>query len=223
MKRARYLTPAAVLGMVLASLVILSSGAFAQENILTQEAYLTPRADIANIVLAPWHENVSLSNRSPDGRYFLRQLSDGLPSIASFARKVYRLGGVQIDPEANRNRRFTTRGQIGFELIDYQTGETVRIDAPRGSRVSNPAWSPDGSRVAFYAHFVDATHIYVADASNGRARQITPGRTPVMTTMISSFSWSSDGEYLQPARKSTSEPKHNTNTKHRKTFNTTDS
>ena len=82
MKRARHLRTTTLLGMALLAVVILTGRAVAQETILTQEAYLRPPADIANIVLAPWDQNVSMSNRSPDGKYVLRQLSDGLPSVA---------------------------------------------------------------------------------------------------------------------------------------------
>lgn len=166
------------------------------EDILTSEAYLRPPEEIAGVVLAPRHENVSLSNRSPDGKYFLRTLSDGLPSIAVFAKPFYRLGGIQIDPEANRSRSHTTRTQIGFELIDWEAGNTVRIDPPRGARVSSPSWSPDGSKLAYFAHSDDATHIYVYDIASGRARQITPRRTPVMTTRVSSFEWTADGQNI---------------------------
>jgi dipeptidyl aminopeptidase/acylaminoacyl peptidase len=199
MKRARHLRNATLLGMTLFALVILCGRAAAQEIDLSQETYLRPPADIANIVLAPWHENVTMSSRSPDGKYFLRQLSDGLPPVASFAKKFYRLGGVQIDPEANRNRRFTTRAQTGFELIDYMTGETITVDPPRGATVSNPTWSPDGSQLAYFAHFTDATHIYVTDVSNGRSRRITPPRTPVVTTLTTSIDWTSDGQYIMTA------------------------
>ena len=177
-------------------MVVLSLPVLAQENvmeILTAESYLRPPEEIARIALAPRHENVSLDNRSPDGKYFLHALSDGLPSIESFARPFYRLGGVQIDPEANRTRSHTTRTQVGFELIDWESGNTVRIDPPRGARVSSPSWSPDGSRLAYFAHFSDATHIYVYDIASGRARQITPRRTPAMTTQVSSFEWTADG------------------------------
>jgi dipeptidyl aminopeptidase/acylaminoacyl peptidase len=180
-------------------LAVFSLPVLAQQNaeeILTAEAYMRPPEEIARVVLAPRHENVSLSNRSPDGKFFLRALSDGLPTIESFARPFYRLGGVQIDPEANRNRRHTTRTQTGFELIDWGSGSTVRIDPPRGGRVSNPAWSPDGSKLAYFAHFEDATHIYIYDIASGRSRRITPPRTPVMTTMVSSFEWTADGEKI---------------------------
>jgi len=160
------------------------------EEILTTEAFLSPPDEIAQVVLAPRHENVSLSNRSPDGKYFLRTLGDGLPPMANYARPFYRLAGTQIDPVANRNRRFSTRTDIGFELIDWETGNRVRVDAPDGARTSNPAWSPDGTKVAYFVHTDDATHIWVYDIAAGRARAVT--RTATLTVLASSFSWTED-------------------------------
>ena len=122
-------------------LTLSSLPVFAQQTmdeILAAEAFLRPPEEIARIVLAPRNENVSLSNMSADGKYFLRTLSDGLPPISVFAKPFYRLGGVQIDPAANRNRRNTTRSQVGFELIEWETGNRVKVDPPRNARTSNP-------------------------------------------------------------------------------------
>ena len=141
----RKLIPAVLL------LTLTSLPVFAQQTvdeILAAEAFLRPPEEIARIVLAPRNENVSLSNMSADGKYFLRALSDGLPPMSVFAKPFYRLGGVQIDPAANRNRSNTTRAQVGFELIEWETGNRVKVDPPREARTSSPSWSPDGSMIA---------------------------------------------------------------------------
>src|SRR5690606_35003470 len=101
----------------------------------------------------------TLDNASPDGTRFLHTLSAGLPTMASFAKPHLNLGGLYIDPRANRARNFTTRGDEGFEIIAWREGTTVRIPAPRNATVSTPRWSPDGSQLAYFAHFEDATHI----------------------------------------------------------------
>src|SRR5205085_2392340 len=66
---------------------------------------------------------------------------------------------------------------------------------PARARVSNPTWSPDGSRLAFFAHFHDATHIYIADADTGFSRRLTT--TPVLATLVTGFQWSKDGRQIQ--------------------------
>src|SRR5690606_32320468 len=162
-----------------------------QEAALTAETWLRPPEPIATAVLAPRHENVSLTNPSPDQRYFLRTESEGLPSMASFAREHLWPGGLQIDPRANRARTFTTRGATGLSVIDWESGRTIEVQVPRGATVSGAAWSPDGNRVAYFANTDDATHIHVADMPRGTSRQIT--RTPVLATLNTRIEWTSDG------------------------------
>ncbi len=172
-----------------------STEAYAQTNgDLTNETFLRPPPEIADAVLAPRHLNRSLDNPSPDGRFFLNQRSDGLPTMAMFAKPFYRLGGHQIDWRANRERRMTTRSGVGIDITSAANGSTVSIRVPEGMRVSSPAWSPDGSRVAFFAHSDDATHIYVADPTTGRARQVS--RSPVLATLATSIAWTPDARSI---------------------------
>src|SRR5262249_34141840 len=84
----------------------------------------------------------------------------------------------------------------GFDLFWYADKRTVPVQVPDRARVSTPVWSPDGSKLAFFAHFEDATHIYIADAETGYSRRLTP--TPVLATLVTSFQWSKDGNKMQP-------------------------
>src|SRR5690606_10516643 len=148
----------------------------AQNGALTEETYATPPQEIAEFVLAPRHQNVSVTNTSPDGTRFAWLAPGGLARLADRARPHYNLAGLQIDPAANRARSLTTHPTSGLELISCEDGSRVRVQVPEGAKVSEPRWSPDGSRIAFFVHLPDATHIYVADAATGRSRRIT--RTP---------------------------------------------
>lgn len=171
-------------------LVVVSSPVVAQNSVLSEEGWAKPPEPIAKAVVAPRHLNVTLSNPSPDRRYFLKQQSDGLPTMALFARQHLWLGGLQVDPRANRTRTFSTRGSAGLSLIEWETGRTTEVQVPRGATVTGPRWSRDGRSLAFFANFDDATHIYVADVATGRSRPLT--RTPVLAPLYTSFEWTSD-------------------------------
>ncbi|MEX2476918.1 MAG: prolyl oligopeptidase family serine peptidase [Gracilimonas sp.] len=160
-----------------------------------REQYLTPPSEIAEEVLAPRHENITLYDLSPNNENFLNTTQNrSLAPLSAFAKKYYNLGGLQFNPDANRSRYFTTRSTTGLQLIGSRNGDVSNIQTPDDALVSSASWSPDGTKLAYFAHFDNATHIYVANLENGRSRQIT--RRPVLATMNTSFEWSADGQYI---------------------------
>lgn len=162
--------------------------------VLTARQFMTPPDEIAEAALAPRWLNVTLSSPNADRTWFLDEVGDGPVGMDTFSKPQHELGGMFIDFQANRDRRLTIRNNAGIDLISATDGRTVSIDVPDGARVSNAEWSPDGSRVAFFAHFDDATHIYVADAASGDSERITP--RPVLATMVTSFEWTAGGSAI---------------------------
>ena len=180
-------------GMALIAMLLFSANLFSQE-VLAAKDYQVPPEEVKNIVLAPRHQNISLTNLSPDGRFFLNSHSDGLTPLERMAIPFMNIGGREIDTVANRLRSLTTGGSIGYELIPAEGGDPTPINLPSDARFSGARFSPDGSQMAFFAHYKDETHIYVANTDNGRTRRIT--RRPVLATMSASFQWSMDGQYI---------------------------
>ena len=164
------------------------------EAILADKAFVTPSNEIAEAALAPRYLNVTLTAVSPDKRWFVHEISDGPVTMDRFSKDFDELGGLFIDYSANRHRNMTIRSNIGINVISAADGSITEIDVPDGARVSNATWSPDGSRLAFYVHTDDETHIYVADPSSGDSRQIT--RRPVLGTMVTGFEWTGNGEEI---------------------------
>ena len=182
-----------VKGILILILLIGSAGAFAQE-LLRGQGYMEPPAEIKEIVLAPRHKNVTLNNLSPDRSLFLNSVDDGLIPVSKLAEPYNNIGGIEIDTAANRHRRFTTGGSAGYELFAWEREQTRTIRTPDYARVSNAKWSPDGSKIAYLAHYQDETHIYVADVSNRRSGRITPG--PVLSTLTTPVEWSGDSKHV---------------------------
>ncbi len=167
----------------------------AQQVALDKETYLSPPKEIADAVLAARQENFTLSNLSPDGKKFLVAKSDGLPSLERVAAPVVYLGEAAFDPTAYRGRDLWLKSVRGFDLFYFAEKRVVPVQIPSRARVSNPVWSPDGLKLAFYAHFLDATHIYIADTETGFSRRLTT--TQVLATHVTSFQWSKDSKQIQ--------------------------
>jgi dipeptidyl aminopeptidase/acylaminoacyl peptidase len=178
---------------------------------LGKEAYLMPPKEIVEAVLGGRQQNVSLTNLSPDGRKFIVTKSDGLPPLERMGRPCVYLGDTAFDPAACRARDLWVRSAPGFDLFFHADKRTVPVQVPERARVSNPVWSPDGSKLAFFAHFEDATHIYLADGETGSSRRLTT--TPVLATLDTTFQWSKDGKQIQtvllPDDGKREAPKHN--------------
>ena len=197
-KRFARLVPALVLALCQLSLFAQSpaqsKGPSWADDIIKQETYATPPPELADAVLAPRHLNVSLSNASPDKKWFLDEIGDGPVLMKTFAKPFHELGGVFIDHKANRSRVLTVRNNVGIQLISAADGSKKMIQVPAGLRVSNASWSPDSTSIAYFGHGDDATHIYVADVATGKSRQVT--KTPVLATLVSTFEFTDGGKQI---------------------------
>ena len=166
----------------------------AAQATLAATAWVQPPAEIADAVLAPRYLNATLNEGSPDGRWFLHVVGDGPVTMDRFSRPFDELGGQFLEPRANRHRTLSTRSSAGLQVISATDGSVTDVEVPRGARVSGAQWSPDGSRLAFYVHTDDATHIYAADPESGDSRQVT--RDPVLATMVTTFEWTTGGDEI---------------------------
>jgi dipeptidyl aminopeptidase/acylaminoacyl peptidase len=145
----------------------------ALKAILEQEGYATPPAELAALAMAPRHLNVSLANPSPDRTKYIKEQSEGAPTVAQMGRPHVYYAGLQVDPKANRSRLLGTRGGTGLQVLDVRTGTTTTLATPAGAQVSGAVWSPDGTRIAYLAHFDAATHAYVADLATGKSTAVS--------------------------------------------------
>ena len=90
----------------------------AARALLANEAYVRPPDVIAKLVTAPRHLSVSLTQPSPDRKYFIKEQSNGLPTVSAFGKPHLYFGGLQVDPAANRSRTLTTRGAVALTFLD---------------------------------------------------------------------------------------------------------
>ncbi|MBE0674610.1 MAG: hypothetical protein IH591_08115, partial [Bacteroidales bacterium] len=117
---------------------LLTAGPLISQELISKRGYQMPPDPIKKIVLAPRHENVSLSNLSPDKSYFLISKGDGLTPVERLGSPYMNLAGVVVDTIANRSRSMTTGGSVGLELIPAMGGTAKAIQIPAGCRISSP-------------------------------------------------------------------------------------
>ena len=196
------------LGLSTALAIAVAPGARAQQNSadnngkeelppkerLAAETYVKPPSAIERLVTAPRENNVTLTNQSPNRKYFLKLQSEGMPRVQTFGKPHYYFGGLQVDFKANRARVLTTRGSSGLAIIDASTGQSHTLETPKGASVSSAQWSPDGSKIAYIANFDDASRLYVADVASGKSRQVSP--RALLATLVATVDWTADGTQL---------------------------
>ena len=159
---------------------------------LASEGYVVPAPEIAKLVTATRNSS-SLGVQSPDRTHFVRGETDGLPTLADFARPHHYFAGLQVDPAASRARSLTTRGSTRLSVVNARTGTSRTIAIPAGARVTSPVWSPDGRQLAYVANFPGASQVYVADIQTGTSRPVTPASQPLLATLVTAVDWTQNG------------------------------
>jgi dipeptidyl aminopeptidase/acylaminoacyl peptidase len=164
------------------------------DEIIAKEGYAQPPKELVDAVLAPRHLNTTLSNLSPDRRWFLDEVGDGMVMMDRFSVPFHELGGVFIDYQAHRSRTLTRGGSIGIQVISAADGSKKPVAVPANTRVSSARWTPDGAGVAYLAHTPTATHVWITDLASNKPRQIT--KTPLLATLVTNFEFTNDGKQI---------------------------
>jgi dipeptidyl aminopeptidase/acylaminoacyl peptidase len=169
------------------------SGAWDPQAILRTEAYVQPPARVAEIMTTP-RVDISFTDQSPDGRWFLRATGTDRSDIAINSRPREYLGGLVLDAVANRARSLTTSTRFGLSLIDPRTGAERVLETPRGASISGQVWSPTGQHIAYIASFERASYAYVVDVASGKSTRLS--ERPLLATLVTTLAFTGDGRQL---------------------------
>ena len=157
------------------------------------DRYILPPERIQQILKTD-KNYAELSYASPDGKHFLIPLSTELSTLELMSKETYRLAGLELRPQTNRQWHLDTWGIYGFRFYSLEKRAFVDVKLPEKSFFSDFTWSPDGSKIAFLAHLPDRTEVWVAEAATGRAQRLSDAR--VMATLGTS----SQGQGTRPSR-----------------------
>ena len=139
------------------------------------------------VALSPDHATLAILGR------------ENLPSIANLSKPILRLGGYRIDPATNGQAEVRVQWLNALAFKTLASGRTVEVKLSQGTRFAAPDWSPDGSRLAFYAQGTDSLSLWVAER-DGTARVVARGLNGAFGTP---FAWMPDSRsliaYIVPA------------------------
>jgi len=142
-------------------------GFFSLSALNAQTPYKLPPADIASVVDSPVFPTAL---RSPSGDALLLLEAKPNPSIGLLAEPIIKLAGERINTAINALQR---RVEISGMTVQSLTSKTtVRISVPANSRLGNPVWSNDGTKIAFTRDAVGGMELWIADAKTGKTTQI---------------------------------------------------
>ena len=174
-----------------ASLGLLVAALFANPS-FGQDGYRTPPDAITKILDSPASPAVSVSS---DRRWLLITTAD-VPetTIAEIAEPTLFLAG----------RRFQTLPQhrIDFEgvrtasLKPVDGGAEVTIPVPTGARLTQPQWSRDANRLAYFVMTPDRMTLHIFDVTTKASRAVTVPGGQVQGRLAPSGGWSRDGKHF---------------------------
>ncbi|MCE2559317.1 MAG: S9 family peptidase [Acidobacteria bacterium] len=153
-------------------LLALAGSAAAQSTSTAASGYLTPPQEIVDILDAPPTPGV-LVGPARDVIALIEQRS--MPPIGRLARPLERLAGYRIDPRNSGPWRTPEIAALTIRKLDAPgtAVDGVRIDAPRGTTLGWPAFSPDGSHLSYAILRDTGIELWVVDTASGQPRALT--------------------------------------------------
>lgn len=167
-----------------------ATGGWDPEAIIRTESFVRPPARIAEILTTP-RVDISFTNQSPDGRWFLRATGVDRSDVSLWGAQHIWLAGLAIDDVANRARSVSVSTRFGMELVDPHTGAIRKLSTPEGASITEPVWSPTGTHIAYIANFPAASYAYLLDVASGKSTRLSD--RALLATLVTELRFTPDG------------------------------
>ena len=154
-----------------------------------QTPYKLPPKDVVAILDAP---APPLGVLSPPRDNLLLVDVQPYPSIDMVAEPILRLAGLRINPRIGALQRLIHYTGMNIQPVDGSPARPITL--PQGANITVPAWSHDGTRIAFGRDVVDGVELWVADTATGQSRPIPGAR--LNEILGNPITWLSDNRHI---------------------------
>ncbi len=156
----------------LIGLFALVSSVTAQPASTSTRGYLTPPQEIVDILDAPPTPSVLVG---PNRDAIVLLESRSMPPISWQARPLERLAGYRIDPRNSGPWRAPETAALTIRRVDddASSDDGLRIEAPHGTTIGWPQFSPDGSHLSYAVLRDTGIELWVVNVASGKRRALT--------------------------------------------------
>lgn len=152
--------------------------------------YQKPPKEILELVDVPRAPSVNLDSK---GEIMVLLYRDSYKTLAELSEKELRLGGLRINPKTNIGSRTTYSKNIKLQLVSEKNARQV-MGLPANARLSNFAWSPDQTKMAFTNTVETGVELWVLDIKTAVAKKISDAT--INANMDDAINWFKDSKSL---------------------------
>lgn len=153
-----------------------------------QESYRLPPQAVVDIIDADPTPGTSFS---PDLEWVVFVERNAMPSIADVSRRMLRLAGMRIDPQANS--RFATSFSRGLLLRRREGEQTTRIPFPEGTRIAGTSWAHDSETLAVITVTDKGSQLWVVNVERPGQPKLLAKR---LSTVMGVLRWMPDAKHI---------------------------